>query len=115
MLILLGTAVCSGVSVIFVRILYPDVYEMASAWFVLANAGQICYFLSGSLMVIVLNFTKEKLQLTINLIYLAVFALLVIPMTWRAGLAGMAIGLCLVNGFRFLLTAGLGLHAIRED
>ena len=51
----------------------PDVYGQAKPLFLLANAGQIFYFISESLMVIVLRFTGEKLQIILNAGYAVIF------------------------------------------
>ena len=103
---------CSAVSYIFVKIIYPDVFDEARAYFFLANLGQIMFFLSGSLMVVVLSFTKEKLQLVINIVYVISFAAVVIPGTVLFGLAGMAYGLVIVNLIRLVVTVILGLRAL---
>jgi hypothetical protein len=63
-------------------------------------------------MVIVMSFTKEKLQLIINIIYIAAFAVVVIPATVMFGLDGMAVGLVVVSLIRLLVTAGFGLKKL---
>ncbi|WP_026504113.1 lipopolysaccharide biosynthesis protein [Butyrivibrio sp. NC3005] len=100
---IIGSICTSIVSELFVHTLYPDVYGMAKPYFLLANAGQVFYFISGSLMVIVLNFTKEKCQFLINLIYFVLFMIIVVPATFWFGLYGIAYGLLTVNIARFLL------------
>ena len=88
--------------------MYPNVYAEASQYFLLANAGQIFFFISGSLMVVVLNFTREKLQLYINIIYMIVFAVVVIPATFMYGISGICVGLVITHVFRFILVAVFG-------
>ena len=105
----IGAFICSFASEVFVKIMYPDVFVEAKEFFFLANLGQILYFVSGSLMVVVLSFTKEKLQLYINIFYVCVFMAIVIPMTCILGLKGLAIGLVIVNLLRLLATALCGL------
>jgi O-antigen/teichoic acid export membrane protein len=107
----IGAFACTGVSYIFVKLMYAEVFEEARSYFFLANLGQILYFLSGTLMVIVMSFTKEKLQLVINVIYVIAFAAVVIPGTVLFGLTGMAYGLVMVNAIRFLVSVFLGLRA----
>ena len=104
--------VCSGVSYIFVKLMYPEVFPEAKEFFFLANLGQILFFLSGSLMVVVLSFTKEKLQLVINVVYVISFAAVVIPLSFMFGLAGMAYGLVIVNFLRLIVTVIFGLRAL---
>ncbi|MBQ9590292.1 MAG: hypothetical protein IJR29_08930 [Butyrivibrio sp.] len=110
-----GALVCTVVSMLFVKMMYPDVFEQAKDYFFMANLGQILYFISGSLMVIVLSFTKEKLQLIINIFYVVVFFLIVIPLTYVWNLKGMAVGLIIVNFERLAFTAVLGIRNIRKE
>ena len=102
--------ICTFVSKLFVKIMYPDVFEEAGKFFYMANLGQILYFVSGTLMVIVLSFTSEKFQLYINIFYGCVFMAIIIPMTCLFGLEGLAIGLVVVNVLRLLATAVCGLR-----
>lgn len=108
----IGAGLCTAVSMLFVKLMYPDVFEAASQFFFPANLGQILYFVSGSLMVIVLSFTGEKLQLKINMIYVALFAILVIPMTYVMGMQGLAAGLVIVNALRLMITAFFGMRSL---
>lgn len=103
------TACSVIVSEFFVRIMYPNVYDMARDYFIVANAGQVFYFMSGSLMVIVLKFAKENMQLIINICHLVVFALLAVPGAIIYGLSGLAYGLLAANLFRFVLVVVIGL------
>ena len=103
---------CSSVSYVFVKFKYPEVLEEARQYFFLANLGQILFFLSGSLMVVVLSFTKEKLQLFINIVYVISFAAVVIPLCLMFGVVGMAYGLVIVNLIRLIVTVIFGLRAL---
>jgi O-antigen/teichoic acid export membrane protein len=114
LLSVLGALVCTAVSYIFVKVMYKDVFDEAVNYFFLANLGQILYFISGSLMVIVMSFTKEKLQLVINIIYVTAFAIIVIPATLLMGLDGMATGLVITNFIRLLTTYLLGLRQLKQ-
>lgn len=101
------------VSHVFVRIMYPAVYASAKELFLIANAGQVFYFISGSLMVVVLRFTDEKYQLMINIAYAVLFALIVVPSVYFGGLWGIAYGLLAVNVLRYLLVTAVGFNDIR--
>ncbi|MCR5101146.1 MAG: hypothetical protein K6B41_07300 [Butyrivibrio sp.] len=103
------------VSNIFVKIMYPNVYETAKDFFLVANAGQVFYFLSGSLMVIVLKFTGENMQLKINIMHLIIFAILTIPGTIIFGLEGLATGLLISNLFRFVVTILIGIRHCQKS
>ena len=105
---LLLNVLCVGVSYVFVGIMYADIFEMVKPYFWLANLGQVFYFVSNTLTVILLRFTDEKYQLYINLIYLAVFAALAIPMTYVWQLWGMALALVIVNVIKILVVAVVG-------
>ena len=94
---------------------YPDIYEEASGFFFLANLGQLMYFISGSLMVILLAFTEEKLQLVINVIYGIAFAVIVIPATYFGGIVGISYGLVAVNAVRFILVIMLGVRRLGKN
>ncbi len=66
-------------------------------------------------MVVALSFSDEKLQMIINCIYAAAFALVVIPMSVNMGISGMAYGLVMVNFLRFLVTFILGLYQLSQE
>lgn len=112
----IGAAACCFVSMIFVKLCYPaDVYAEASNYFFLANLGQLLYFVSGSLMVVLLAFTEEKLQFIINLVYGISFAVIVIPVTYMWGITGIAYGLVAVNTIRFVTVIILGIGKLRKN
>lgn len=108
LLSLVLNVLCVGVSYVFVGIMYADIFEMVKPYFWLANIGQVFYFVSNTLTVILLRFTDEKYQLYINLIYLAVFAVLAVPMTYVWQLWGMAWALVIVNLIKILVVAIVG-------
>ena len=111
---IVGTFACMFVSDVFVKIMYPDVYAEAAKYFLIANLGQLLYFISGSLMVVILAFTGEKLQLYINAVYAALFAIIVIPVAIILGIAGVAWGLVLVNLLRFAIVYVIGILGIKN-
>ena len=69
------------------------------------------YFISGSLMVIILKMTGEKLQLVISIIYAVLFLIVVVPMTYFIGLWGIAWGLLIINSARFLIVMFFGMKS----
>lgn len=102
------TFICYLGSVIFVKLFYSDVYDSARDYFFLANAGQIFYFISNCAMTMLLRIADEKYQVYMNLIYIAIFFILVIPLTFYNGLTGLTYGILGANIFRFLLISVLG-------
>ncbi len=112
----LFTLCCWPVSHVFVKIMYDaEVYNAAKPYFLLANAGQVLYFISGSMMVVVLRFIHERWQLIINIIYAVLYAAIVIPILIKFGLWGITYGLLIVNALRFLMVVILGFFKIRRN
>ncbi|MBE5953127.1 MAG: hypothetical protein E7257_03085 [Lachnospiraceae bacterium] len=104
---------CVAVSYVFVKLMYPDVFDMAKPYFWIANAGQVFYFISGTLTVILLRFTDEKYQLYINIAYLLAFLIFAFPMVISWGIWGMAIALLIVNLLRIILIAVMGIKLLK--
>ncbi|HCT16977.1 MAG TPA: hypothetical protein DIW36_06280 [Ruminococcaceae bacterium] len=102
------TFICYLGSMIFVKLFYSDVYVSAKDYFFLANAGQIFYFISNCAMTMLLRIADEKYQVYMNLIYIAIFFILIIPLTFYNGLTGLTYGILGANIFRFLLISVLG-------
>lgn len=100
---------CVGVSYIFVKIMYPDIFDMVVPYLWLANAGQIFYFISNTLTVILMRFMAEKYQLYINIAYLIVFLVIAVPMTYMWQLMGMAIALLIVNVAKIIIIGLVGI------
>lgn len=111
---LLMNAACVGVSYVFVKLMYADIFELVKPYFWLANLGQVFYFISNTLTVILLRFTEEKYQLYINLFYLAAFALLAIPMTAVWALWGMAWALVIVNLLKIAAIMAVGKMKLKD-
>ena len=99
---------CYIASEIFVKIFYPDVFAEAEQYFLVANAGQIFYFISNCLMTVILRVATEKHQMLINIIYIIIYAATVIPLTMMYGIWGMAIALLVTNGLKFAITSVVG-------
>ncbi len=112
-LVLLGLGLiallgCFIASEIFVKLFYPDVYADAEQYFFIASAGQVFYFISNCLMTVILRVASEKYQMYINMIYVAIYAATVIPLTMSFGIWGMAIALLITNGLKFAITSLVG-------
>ena len=105
-------AVCVAVSYVFVKLMYPDVFPMAEPYFGMANAGQVFYFVSNTLTVVLLRFTDEKYQLYINIAYLLIFMIFAFPMVIFWGIWGMAIALLIVNLIKIMLIMIMGIKLL---
>ena len=112
LLVLAASVIASN---IFVMIMYPDVYGQAKPLFLLANAGQIFYFISESLMVIVLRFTGEKLQIILNAGYAVIFFAAAIPAVLFGGLHGLAAAIFAVNIVRYLAVTLAGMFCRQQS
>lgn len=99
---------------IFVLWRYPDSYEAVKDLFLLANAGQVLFFISGTLTVIVLRYTKLRNQIITSVITVAAFFAVTVPFIRSFGLHGMAYGILLVNLLRFLVLSVLGLIGLKK-
>jgi O-antigen/teichoic acid export membrane protein len=113
--ILLGmvlNVLCVGVSIVFVLVLYPDLYNDVKPYLLVTNAGQIYYFLSNTLTVVLLRFTDEKYQLYINIVYMAVFVVFAVPMTFLWHIWGMAWALLIVNLIKIVAIMVVGVRKL---
>ena len=93
---------------IFVLWRYPQYYEKVKDLFILANAGQVLFFICNTLMVIVLRYTKPRNQIITSAVYIAAFFLVTVPLILKFGLYGMAYGILAVNALKFAVFAVLG-------
>lgn len=105
---LLVNIVCVGVSYVFIRIMYADIFEQVKPYLWFANLGQVFYFVANTLTVVLLKFTDEKYQLVINVLFLIAFVVIAVPMTMMWELWGMAIALVAVNLIKILLIMAVG-------
>lgn len=108
--------VCGSVlgSYIIIPFLYrADVMEAASKLFWIANTGQVFFFISNTMMVVVLRFATEKYQIYIGTAYTILFVVIIIPFMLLWGLWGMAMGLLVINILKFLIVTGLGFYALK--
>ena len=93
---------------IFVLWRYPQYYEKVKDLFILANAGQVLFFICNTLMVIVLRYTKPRNQIITSIVYIAAFFAITVPLILNYGLYGMAYGILAVNALKFIVFAVLG-------
>ncbi|MBQ9087064.1 MAG: hypothetical protein IJY47_07780 [Clostridia bacterium] len=106
---------CMIVSPWLIGILYPDMLEAATPYFFPAILGQIFYFVSGVLMIILLRFKGEKKQFFFNGSYAAVFFTCVAIGTALRGLYGFVLSILLANGLRFLAAVLWGLLSKKAE
>ena len=99
---------CRIASGIFVGFFYPSLYDATSIYFSTAILGQIFYFLSGILLVVLLKFNGERRQFIINATYCAEYFIIVTALTAAYGLSGFVMGTLIANAIRFFGVVVLG-------
>lgn len=120
MLVLIGLAafIITGSVVgshLFVWLFYREQYTIVKDLFLLANAGQVLFFLSNTMMVVVLRFASERYQLVMGVVYTVLFFVIVLPCIWFFGIWGAAWGLFAINLIKFVLISGLGYFALGKE
>ena len=110
--------VVTGISVagshLFVYLFYRPHYEAARKLFLLANAGQVIFFICNTLMVIVLRYTHERNQIIVSIVYIIVFFAVSVPMILAFGVTGMGWGILIANTVKFVMFGILGFFGIKE-
>ena len=110
----IALAGCMLISPTLIRLLYPDAAATALPYLLPAILGQILYFVSGFLMVILLHFKGEKNQLILNASYAAEFFICVAIGTALWGLWGFAMSVVLANAIRLLAVIAWGFLGKKE-
>lgn len=114
-LLAVATVIVGGsmiASHILVAILYPDLYDTAKQLFLVANASQVFFFISNTMMVVVLRFAHEKYQMYLGIVYAILFFLIVVPGIAIWGLWGIAYGLLIINILKFFIITAMGFYAL---
>ena len=106
-----GTTVGSH---IYVYLFYREDYEVVRDLFVLANTGQVFFFMSNTMMTVVLRFAPERYQLIMGVVYALLFFAGVVPAMWLWQIWGAAWGLLIINVIKFLLITMLGFLALAK-
>lgn len=113
---ILVTALSVVGSLIFVKWRYPDYAEELSIdLYIIANAGQVMFFICNTLMVIVLRYTHSRNQIITSAAYIVLFFIVTVPLIIFKGIYGMAYGLLIVNAAKFIIFSILGLVGVKKD
>ncbi|MCL2508944.1 MAG: hypothetical protein FWF05_07195 [Oscillospiraceae bacterium] len=91
-----------------VGLLYPDILSGASPYFLLANGGQILYFISNMMLVVALRFMRERIQLYINAGYAALYFALCIPALASGSMAAFVTAVITANAVRLAAVIVIG-------
>ena len=108
------TAASTLVSMVFVKLMYAELYDEASQYFLVANAGQIVYFISETFLVVLLRYTKENLQLKINSVYAVLFYAVGIPSVMFFGTMGLGVSILIVNVIRFAAVTVIAIRSAQK-
>lgn len=108
----LAFAACRIVSPIFISIFYPSLVEATAPVLSAAILGQIFYFISGILLIVLLKFNGEKRQFLINSVYSAEFFVIVTALTAWLGFYGFVTGTLIANAVRFFGVILLGYFSV---
>jgi len=95
-------AICQLVVPIFIRILYPEMYENIKNLIFIANLAQILSVASTTVFAVVLTFTEESWQLLLQLIHIILFLIVSILLTKVNGVEGFAIAALITNTIRLI-------------
>ena len=98
----IGFGGCILASPILIKILYPAYTSAVTPYLAPAILGQIFYFVSGMLMMVLLRFKGEKKQLVFNACYAVVFFTSVAVGTVLGDLNGFVWGIVIANAARFV-------------
>ncbi|MBO5416007.1 MAG: hypothetical protein J6A83_05195 [Clostridia bacterium] len=111
----LAFGACTLVSPFLLSILYEEeIYKLALPYIAPAILGQIFYFISGVLLVILLKFRGEKMQFLFNLGYAIEFFSIVIVGTLLWGLNGFVCAALAANAIRFIAVIVWGFITTRK-
>jgi O-antigen/teichoic acid export membrane protein len=113
-LTVIGVGCCMLVGPLFIRILYPNVYEKAMPYLLIASAAQILYFANDIMMVFILTFSDVKWQLRVQAAFLIVLAAADVAAAYWGGLAAFAAATFAVNLLCFIGTAALGFWNLQK-
>lgn len=94
---------------IFVKLFYGNLYDSTRDLMTVVNLSQILALLSAYLFIVVLTFTKESWQLTLQVGHLVLMTALVLIFTGKYGIRGFAVSVLAANLIRVAAVTGLGL------
>lgn len=94
---------------LFVRLFYGDLYASVKGMVTVVNISQILGLFSAYLFIVVLTFTEEKWQLILQIVHLALIAVLVLIFTKNHGIMGFAAAVLIANALRVVAVVVLGL------
>lgn len=108
-------AVFIPLSPIIIGFLYPATVSESSRYFIVANGGQIVYFVSNLLLVMVLRFAPEKVQLYVNVVYsIAFFAVCTVSLIF-GDLFVFCTAILILNIIRMITVLFIGIRCSTSE
>ncbi len=106
---------CQIATPIFVKLLYPDLYEAVQGLVTVVNLTQVLGMFSAFLFILVLTFTGEKWQLILQGGHLILMTGLVLLLTVRYGMMGFSLAVLAANILRVLAVTILGFIKLKKQ
>ncbi len=98
---------------LFVKLFYGDLYDSVKNMITVVNITQILGLLSAYLFIVVLTFTEEIWQLTLQIAHLVIMIVLVLLFAGDHGIMGFAMAVLIANILRVLAVVLLGLWKVK--
>ncbi len=105
---------CQIATPIFIKLFYGDLYDSVRSLITVVNLTQILAVLSAFLFILVLTFTEEKWQLSLQVLHLVLMTALVISFTFKGEILGYSYGALIANAVRVILVLILGFVKVRR-
>ena len=99
---------CSVITPVYIRLLYPNLYADVVNLNVIVNAGQIFFFLTNVLLIIILTMCDVKWQFIVQAIYGVIFLGSAVVLTQRMGLVGFSIAAFASSTVYFIIAVIVG-------
>ena len=108
--IVLFTAVCTFGGWLVLLLLYPAELEAVKPYLLIASVGQVIYFVTSIVAVVLIRFSKKSYQAYINGAFGICFFGLAIPATSGYGIWGFATAMVIACAVRFAVAMALGYY-----
>ncbi|MFL2136571.1 lipopolysaccharide biosynthesis protein [Ruoffia sp. FAM 24228] len=95
------------------KVLYPTIAEETQPYFAIANLSTIIMGYGGTLMQLLLRYSKPKWQLFINTIYLTLYFITSLFGLYFGGLLGFSIAILISNTTRVIIMIVILIHSVK--
>ncbi len=109
----LFTGVCALGGLLALYILYPQSLAQVRPFLLIGSFGQVLFFVTGTVTVVLIRFAKKSYQVIINTVFGVLFLGLGIPATIFFGVWGFATAMVIASLVRFLTAIFLGFRWAR--